>query len=185
MHVTLRVVEGLPTLRERVLASVVTGALADAPSGRVGTALRILHFSIQSNHLHLLVEADDGVALARGVGGLATRIAMRINRALERHGRVFADRFHARELRTPTEMRRALVYVLRNVSKHARPGAHAGARFDPLSSAASFAAWRELAVDAGASPLGWLAAPRTWLARIGWQRAAHASGPLSIREARA
>ena len=179
VHVTMRVVEGLPSLRERVLGAVVLGALADARGGRVGARFRVVHFSVQSNHLHLVVEADDATSLARGAGGLATRIAMRVNGALGRRGRVFADRFHARELRTPAEVRRALVYVLRNAAKHSGAAVHS--QHDVLSSASAFSGWREPHARALARPIPWLEPPRTWLARIGWSRAP--GGPISLDEA--
>src|SRR5262249_22714935 len=75
------------------------------------------HFSVQSDHIHLLVEADEPAALVRGMQGLAIRVAKSVNRALKRCGAVWADRFHARTLRTPREVRNALVYVLNNVKK--------------------------------------------------------------------
>ena len=81
-------------------------------------ALRVVHYSVMPNHIHLLVEAVDGVALARGTQGLSIRIARALNRILGRRGRVFADRYHARILRTPLEVRRALAYVLNNARRH-------------------------------------------------------------------
>lgn len=120
------------------------------------------------NHLHLVVEADDAAALGRGVGGLATRVARRINAALDRRGRVFADRYHAHELTSPTEVRRALGYVLENAFKHADvPRAAAERAHDPLSSAAVLAG----------SPHEAVSAPRSWLARVGWTRGRRASRP--------
>ncbi|HKO91462.1 MAG TPA: hypothetical protein VJU61_09940, partial [Polyangiaceae bacterium] len=73
---------------------------------------RIVHYSIQSNHVHLLVEADDRRALTAGLRGLFVRIAGALNRLWQRRGGVFADRFHERELRTPREVRNSLLYVL-------------------------------------------------------------------------
>jgi len=67
---------------------------------------------VQVNHVHVLVEADGSTALARGVQGLSIRLAKAINRVLGRRGRVWADRFHARALRTPREVRNGLVYVI-------------------------------------------------------------------------
>jgi len=69
----------------------------------------VLQFSVQRDHIHLLVEAPDGRALSRGLQGLAIRIAKGVNRILGRRGRVWADRFHARALRTPREVRNALI----------------------------------------------------------------------------
>jgi len=70
------------------------------------------------NHIHLLVEASDEVRLARGMQGLGVRIAVRMNRMMGRAGRVVGDRYHARILRTPTEVRGVRRYLLTNAEKH-------------------------------------------------------------------
>jgi len=127
-------------------------------------AFRVLQFSVQPDHLHLVVEAGGSRALSRGIQGFAIRAAKTINRTLRRRGKVWADRFHARALRTPREVRNAFVYVLQNVRKHARV-VHG---FDPCSSAAWFSGWRiRTSPPPGAAPV---VAPRTWLARVGWLR---------------
>jgi hypothetical protein len=133
---------------------------------------RIFQFSIQKDHLHLLIEADGAVALPRGCQGLAIRIAKAVNRVLGRHGAVWGDRYHARWLRTPREVRNALVYVLQNFRKHIA-GAHG---WDPLSSAAWFDGWlRPPRRPAGPAPVR---APRSWLARVGWLK----HGRIDMRE---
>src|SRR4030095_7641426 len=109
-------------------------ALAAASTER----FRVLQFSVQADHLHLLVEADEPTGFERGVRGLAIRVAKAVNCALGRRGHVWGDRYHARLLRTPREVRNALVYVLNNFRKHIR-----GARgLDPRSSARWFDGWR-------------------------------------------
>jgi len=134
---------------------------------------RILQFSLQSDHLHVVVEADTPTRLARGVQGLAVRAAKAINRVLRRRGAVWAERYHAHALKTPREVRNALVYVLNNFRKHV-PGARG---LDPRSSAAWFTGWRTaVAKTVGRSPVG---APRTWLAAVGWRR----RGLIDIDEA--
>src|SRR5262249_9125783 len=101
---------------------------------------------------------------ARGCQGLAVRIAKAVNRALGRRGAVWGDRYHARWLRTPREVRAALVYVLQNWRKHV-PGARG---LDPRSTARGFEGWRRAPPrPAGPAPMR---APRTWLARVGWLR---------------
>lgn len=129
-HVTLRARAGLPSLRAARVFPAVRAAIRLAQRER----FRICHFSVQSNHIHFLVEANDRQALSRGVQGLAIRLARCINRVLARRGAVWADRYHRRDLATPREVRNALVYVLQNFRKHA-----AEARgLDPCSSAAWF-----------------------------------------------
>jgi len=115
LHVTLRFVNGFANLRTRMPFRVIRAALSKERAG----GARVIHYSIQSNHLHFIVEAASKPALARGMQALTIRIAKSLNRALGRKGRVFADRFHARPLKTPIEVRRALVYVLNNYRKHA------------------------------------------------------------------
>jgi len=127
---------------------------------------------VQENHLHLIVEADGATAFVRGIRGLTIRIARAVNRTLGRHGRVWADRYHARALTSPRAVRHALVYVLNNRQKH-----HRGeAGLDPCSSAAWFDGWREgVATARHPSPL---IRARTWLASVGWRR----HGLLSLAE---
>lgn len=117
LHVTLRIRRGLPALREHELFIEVRGALV---AGRERFGFRLVHFSIQRDHLHLLAEAANRRALSRGVQGLSVRVARAINRRLQRRGKVFADRYHARALKTPRSVRWALRYVLLNVRKHER-----------------------------------------------------------------
>ena len=126
-------------------------------------AFRVVHFSVQSNHLHLIVEASDKNKLSRGMQGLTIRMARAVNRASNGKGSVFVDRYHAHELKTPRETRAALLYVLQNWAKHGPGGA-----YDPLSSAVWFDGWtRPPTVEA---PPSMVAAPRTWLVTVGWRR---------------
>ena len=93
--VTMRVRRDVPNLRtQRPMAGV---RLAFA-GGRRRFGFRLVHFSVQGNHLHLIVEAADKRALSRGMQGLAIRLARRVNGALGRSGSMFADRYHARAL---------------------------------------------------------------------------------------
>jgi hypothetical protein len=122
--------------------------------------------------MHLLVEVDDHRALSRAMQGLATRLAKRLNHRLEHRGPVFADRYHARGLTTPLEVRRALIYVLHNHRRHTvAPGHPSG--FDPLSTAPYFNGFApSIARPPSTAPPEELpvAQPKTWLLRIGWQR---------------
>jgi hypothetical protein len=92
---------------------------------------------VQGNHLHLIVEAPNNRCLARGMQGLAVRIARALNRLMHRRGRVFADHFHSRVVRTPTEAARVIAYVLGNYARHAaQRGEHVDVRLvDRCSSA--------------------------------------------------
>src|SRR5262245_11117310 len=116
VHATLRVRVGVPNLVRQNVMRVIESALR-AARDRFG--MRIVHYSVQHNHLHLIAEADDARALTRGLQGLTIRLAKRLNKSLARRGKVFADRYHSRVLKTPTEVRNTLRYVLQNGHKHA------------------------------------------------------------------
>jgi REP element-mobilizing transposase RayT len=116
IHVTVRVRKGVPNLRSRKAVRVVSKCF-EAACERLG--MRLTQYSIQANHIHLIVEAADRLALSRAMKGLCVRIAKRLNRATGRKGSVFADRYHAHILRTPREVRNAVRYVMENSRIHA------------------------------------------------------------------
>jgi hypothetical protein len=123
-----------------------------------------LAFSVQHDHVRLIVEADAARDLSRGIQGLAIRAAKAVNHVLGRRGAVWGDRYHARDLTTPRAVRNALVYVLQNYRKHAHDR---GQRFDPCSSAPWFTGWKYRLQTAMSAPV---VTARTWLARWGWRR---------------
>ena len=161
VHVTLRAVAGLTSLRSPRVFPVVRDALAAASR----QSFRVIHFSVQSDHMHLIVEAADKLALERGVLGLIIRVARRINGALGRKGAVWGDRYHARALKTPREVHDGIVYVLFNFKKHRAADRQ---RIDACSSAPWFDGFRDPLPRVLDPPPTW--EPRTWLARTGWRR---------------
>ncbi|HSQ63983.1 MAG TPA: transposase [Polyangiaceae bacterium] len=167
----MRARPGLPPFREQALFGAIRGAIREASrSPAVGKAFRVLHFSVQRDHLHLIVEAQDGSTLARGMQGLGVRVARTVNRLLRARGPVFRERFHSHELRTPREVRNALVYVLMNFKKHARMhGDELG--IDAFSSAPWFDGFRE-AIGPPREVERPVVAARTWLGSAGWRRRA-------------
>jgi putative transposase len=168
VHVTLRASRGLPSLREQVIFFEMRGGLGQTAR----SWFRVVHFSVQANHVHLLVEADDKTSLSRGIMGLAIRMARAVNRVLERHGNVWSERYHSRALKTPREVRNAIVYVLMNRQKHASKNMSKALRLDLCSSASLFDGWQvppslappRESIERTTQP------PVTWLLRLGWKR---------------
>lgn len=147
VHVTIRVVANVSSLRRRDIyfairaATVVAARRAD---------FRIVHLSIQGDHLHVVAEAHDKSALSNGIRGFSISAAKRINRAIgkrtgeRRTGKVIADRFHARPLTSPRVVRAAIAYVLNNWRHHGEDrGELASWCVDPFSSGVAFAGWKE------------------------------------------
>jgi REP element-mobilizing transposase RayT len=110
VHVT---VSGLPELVS-FRRPTVYSALEDAIALAQRADFRIIEFSVQSNHVHLVVEATDNASLSRGMKGLSVRLARAYNRRQRRRGTVWSGRYHARELTSPRQVRQTLVYVLQN-----------------------------------------------------------------------
>jgi len=152
VHVTLRVREEVWNLRSRRAFRRIRACFENS-RGRFGA--RLVEFSVQGNHLHLIVEADSSAALSQALQGLCIRIAKALNALMRRAGAVFADHYHSRLLKTPTELVYAIRYVLGNAAHHFGGGGR-----DRFSSAGL-----EDREDVLAKPLG-------WLLRVGWKRAA-------------
>jgi hypothetical protein len=179
----------LPTLRLAIAAS----------NRREPGDFRIIGYSTQYDHMHMLVEASNQRTLSAGMRSVAIRIARMVNRLVGRRGRFWADRWHGRALTSPRQVRTAWVYVLANFRKHSRRRLAPG--IDPYSSGIWFDGWLG-GPGAPKAPLGaetrserapplcepgnepMLASlvpirrPETWLARVGWRR----HGPLRLDE---
>ena len=168
-HLTLRVARGVWNLRAqrcfRPLCAVLAAMQRDS--------FRVVHYSVQGNHLHLIVEAADRAALVYAVRGLAVRVARALNRVMGRKGPVLGRRTHTRALTSPSQVRNAVRYVLQNRAHHFPTDDY----LDPCSSAPWFADWASLGVSRprtlrGPDPPPCVAArPRTWLLRAGYVRA--------------
>jgi REP element-mobilizing transposase RayT len=159
----LRRVAQLSSLRNRRAFLAVRGAISRGSK----STFRIVHFSVQRDHIHLIVEGADRLSIARGIQGLCVRIARAVNKVLARKGAVFGDRYHRRDLATPREVRSAIAYVLLNWVKHGRT-ADGGGGVDYFSSGAWFTGWNiRMNAPPDASPV---AAPKTWLLQFGWRR---------------
>ncbi len=173
VHVTARAVRSAPNLRSQVVFASLRAVFARASE----KGFRLLHFSVQGNHVHLIVEADDGVAFARGIQRLLSRAAMSVNALARRSGSVWRDRHHREPLTTPSQVRNAYAYVLFNDRKHALASGVLNDSslegFDACASTRWFVDWSpaapappETLSRAGPS---FLARPLTWLARKGWK----------------
>ena len=177
VHVTMRRVAEGPPLRRGDCYRVLRQCFTEG-KGRFG--FRLVHFSVQGNHIHLICEADDRRALSRGMQGLTIRIARRVNKRLGRRGKLFAQRYHARILRSPSEVRHALVYVLNNRRHHAAD-ALSPDWIDPCSSAPWFTGWKRT-LRRHQSPRQDdppVVPAATWLLQHGWRLK---SGPLRFDE---
>jgi REP element-mobilizing transposase RayT len=181
LHVVIRAADAIGTLRGFKTYHALRTAVV-ATFHRYN--FRIVHLSIQRTHVHLIIEAQNRMALARGMQAFQISAAKHLNAAVaklsgkRRRGSVFTDRYHVEILRTPRQVRHALAYVLNNWRRHGehrRAAALArGWRVDPFSSAPVFEGFRDVDPLAIQWPDTYLAMPvweaRTWLLSDGWKK---------------
>ena len=189
LHVVMRVVPAVGSMRKRAMYKAVRDASITAA---LRERFRIVHLSIQRTHIHMMAEAENEHALARGLQGFQISAARHINTILgvdkyrRRRGRVFADRYHVEIITSPRQARHALSYTLNNWRKHRedQDGLASTWLVDPFSSGILFPDWQEL----DGKDLMWptretydplvVYRPRTWLLREGWK----IHGPISARD---
>jgi REP element-mobilizing transposase RayT len=174
VHVTSRAVGASPNLRSQTVFAEVRRVLARSSE----KGFRLLHFSVQANHLHLIVEAEDATALSRGMQRLLSRVAQAVNAVARRSGRLWRDRYHREDLKTPSQVRNAYVYVLFNDRRHALGRSSVTEPelwvVDSRSSAAWFSGWApragpdESEIASAGPPV--VTRARTWLAQTGWKK---------------
>ena len=200
VHVSTSVLAGLPSLRgdklwQAVRQGFVHGCVYGSRTrsrcrrreqgGRVGPGdseraiFRIVEFSVQGMHIHLVVEANSRQALSRGLQGFKIRVARAINKVLGRKGAVFKDRYHEKPISNPRQCRNTLLYVLSNQRHHAHEegATYPRGTIDPCSSAPLFVGWTiehpptwAQAPPTNGDGLATVATPLTWLLRGGWKR---------------
>jgi REP element-mobilizing transposase RayT len=161
--VTVRLAAGLPSLRRADAMRVVLAALGAASDRH---DMRLIHYSVQSSHLHLIVEADDRASVARGMNALLSPLARALNKLWGRCGQVFPQRYHDEVISTPPQARNALRYVLQNGKKH---GVVSQSSIDLCSSAPEFDGWKQ-PPSIPEAPIATLAPASVWLLTTGWRR---------------
>jgi REP element-mobilizing transposase RayT len=115
LHVTMRMAKHVWNLRSWRSFRKIEQALKKAKE-RFET--RIIHFSIQGNHAHFIIECASTDRLHQAMKGLAVRIARRMNDLMRRKGQVIGDRYHSRVLRSERAAKTAIRYVRDNHLKH-------------------------------------------------------------------
>jgi putative transposase len=165
VHLTLRAAKGLPSFREQIMARAIGHVIRTMKVVR--NDFRIVEFSIQTNHVHLIVEADDDRALSSAIRSFEARVSKVLNHHVlrRRRGRVWGDRYFRVDLTSPKQARHALAYVLQNAHHHRVLAA--GVK-DPISSAR----WSTRYVTRAELPLETspTSPSRTYLLNVLWER---------------
>jgi REP element-mobilizing transposase RayT len=164
----LKVLKDVPRLRSARLVAELERSWREACERR---RFRLVHYSIQGDHVHLIVEAGSARDLACGMKSIAARFARAVNRVFHRAGRVLADRCHVHVLKAPREVRNAIAYVLLNARRHLVKAGRMLPRLgsiDPASSGRWFDGWNRVLPAARDAPA--VGGARSWLLKVGWRR---------------
>ena len=180
VHAVMRVHPDVGSLRKGAVLHAIREALITVFKL---DDFRIVQFSVQRTHIHLLVEAGGRQALGKGMQAFGISAAKHINALIRdehgkrRRGAVFPDRYHVRILKNPRQVRNCLAYVLNNWRHHGEDRGRQSLhwKLDPFSSAITFEGWKEREAEGGrfiqpptfVAPLVW--EPSTWLLRDGWR----------------
>lgn len=174
IHINLKVRAGTVSLRSHGVHKQFKLAIKLAQA----RGLHVIQYSIQDNHIHLICEARGNRELASGMKSFGSRFGKALLKSSRQRKPVFKGRFHMYVLKTPTEVKNALKYVLLNESKHIKTIAFV----DEFSSGYAFENWHKLMRvpdwmetqlhDARPRDFSHLAPARSWLLREGWMRAA-------------
>ena len=178
--ITIKLLEGLPDLRQGAEYQVIWNAMLAArerPGRSTTGGFRLVDYAILGNHCHFIIEALDNDSLSRGMNGLCGRIAKGLDNLWGRKGKVFAERYHCRILKTAREVHIAKRYLYENARKHLLPTVWG--RPDPFSSGVWFKGWKDYVNNGWVAWRGPVAKATSWLLREGWKR----YGLLELRPA--
>jgi REP element-mobilizing transposase RayT len=169
LHITIRVLDRVPNLRTVICLPLVEAALA---SWADRDGFRIVHYSIQSNHIHLIIEAPGGrPAVSRAMKGLKVSLTRKINALTGDTGTIWAERYHDVVVDSPRQARHAIAYVLNNGRRHhvRERWRRESNRVDPCSSAEAFDGWSTRIAHRRIRPPP-VAPPKQWLLSVGWRQ---------------
>lgn len=124
VHVTARILRALGSLRRRRAYAALRRAVL---TSLARPDFRIVRLALHASRVELIVEADDKLALARGMQGFQVAAARALNAARRRRGTVFPDRYRPTILRTRHAVRRALAALPSPHPERALPSAPAPA----------------------------------------------------------
>ena len=138
VHVCIKLQRCLPSLRRASEFELLEERFRLVKE-RFGCKLR--QFSVQSDHIHLVIETETTSDLSRYMQGLQIRFAKALNKLWRRTGRVFADRFYASLCHSLQKLRATIRYVLNNGQRHGAWDPLTN-RPDPYSSGPWYVRWR-------------------------------------------
>lgn len=115
-HLTIKVRENKADIQSKKLLKALHHAIARARLKN----LKVIHYTLEYNHVHLLVETNDHRILHAGMQALGISFSKAINKVKSLKGHVYKHRYHQRKIGSARELKNVLLYIFNNGKKHKR-----------------------------------------------------------------
>jgi REP element-mobilizing transposase RayT len=114
LHLTLKIEKNKANLKNKSILKALQQSIKKARL----LGLKVIQYTLEYDHVHLLVESSDKISLGKGMQSLGISFSKKINKIKKQNGKVFKTRYHFRKLSTPREIKNVLNYILGNGVKH-------------------------------------------------------------------
>ena len=116
LHLTIKVRENKADIQSKRILKALHHAIKRARL----KGLKVVHYTLEYNHVHLLVESVDNKTLHKGMQAFGITIAKAINKIKRSKGAVYKNRYHLRLISSPRQLKNVLHYIFNNGVKHKR-----------------------------------------------------------------
>ena len=113
-HITIKVRQEKSDLQNKMILKALHRAIMKARY----KSLKVIHYTLEFNHIHLLVEAYNQEQLSNCMQSFGVTLAKMINKVKFKKGRVYKHRYHLRRLSSVMELKNVLKYIFNNGIKH-------------------------------------------------------------------
>ncbi len=114
LHLTIKVKKKKAEIKNKSVLKILKRAILNARK----QGLRVIHFSLEYDHVHLLIEADNNLILGKGMQAFGVTLSKAINRLKKLKGGVYKHRYHFRQISSTRELKIVMNYIFTNGLKH-------------------------------------------------------------------
>lgn len=114
LHLTIKIAKEKSNLKNKEVLSILKRAILN--SRKMG--LRVIHFTLEYDHIHLLIEAENNHLLGKGMQSFGVTLSKAINKLKKTSGQVYRHRYHFRKITSARQLKNVMNYIFRNGLKH-------------------------------------------------------------------
>lgn len=114
LHLTVKIEKSKANLKNKNVLAILKKAIFNAR--RQG--LKVIHYSLEYDHIHLIIEADNNRTLGKGMQAFGVTLAKAINRMRKVKGQVYKHRYHFRQITSSRQLKNVMTYIFNNGVKH-------------------------------------------------------------------